>query len=363
MLTISLDGILVVFAATAITLVVSLAACRALAIGDILPDNPNHRSSHSQVVSRAGGIAIFGAFTAGLFIIAVYYDRSLYFGDATLLFLSGFGAFLIGVLDDAFGLRAAVKLLAQVLIALIFAFFAGVDVALAPKFFGIEIAGAIGGAVAVLWIVGMMNAYNFMDGSNGLAAGTGLIGLCALAAFCAISGAIFPAIGSLVLATALFGFLPQNLLRGRLFMGDGGSQSVSFLIAAIAVLCAGATDGEVNVLIAGIIFLPLIADVTLTLGHRSLRGENVLEAHREHVYQLYLRRGRSHAYVAILYMSMTAVCVAVAAAALTFGGVAQWAALIFAGVVWVVFGLRAIVRGYAEGCFAPATDMHREIDQ
>ena len=88
-----------------------------------------------------------------------------------------------------------------------------------------------------------MNAFNFMDGANGIAGGSSVIALAGLVLIASIAGSSFIATAAFLLGVALMGFLPSNFVRGVLFMGDNGSQSVSFLIAALGIVGAIATMG------------------------------------------------------------------------------------------------------------------------
>jgi UDP-GlcNAc:undecaprenyl-phosphate GlcNAc-1-phosphate transferase len=193
-----------------------------------------------------------------------------------------------------------------------------------------------------LWIVAFMNAFNFMDGANGLAAGAAAVGLAWFAVMAGFAGAPTLAVAALLLALACSGFLPDNLVRGRLFMGDNGSMLIGFFIAAFAVLGANWTGGRLSVLAAPVIFLPFIFDVALTLVSRMIRGQNIFAAHREHLYQLQMRMGASHARIAVIYMGLISLCAAAAIIMLTLPAALQWLApllliLLFAMAAFAVY--------------------------
>lgn len=301
-----LNGPFVIAAAGLIALFVALAGARLAMASAFLPDRPNHRSSHERVTSRAGGLAIFAAWGAGMFVVAAFSGSSAAAIEAFKLAGLGALAFLVGFFDDRWRMSPLFKLAGQLCVAALFTWICGPLTTAPLPFVGEAQLGLAGVAVTIFWIVAFMNAFNFMDGLNGLAGGSAAIGLAAYAVVAGFTGAGVAAVAALLLAVACFGFLPANLARGKLFMGDSGSQAVSFLIAALAVYGANESAGRASALVMPVIFLPFIFDVTWTVLHRLIRGRNVLKAHREHLYQLRHRLGASHGRVAVAYMTMTA---------------------------------------------------------
>lgn len=335
----SLDAPLILVVAGWITLLISLSAGRMLSRSEMLPDNPNHRSSHEKVTSRAGGLAICGGWIAGVVILAAFSGSSeisqpaLAFGGLAAI------AFAVGFADDQWTMSPYWKFAGQVAVACLFVAVFG-PLAIAPlPFIGETALGGVGIVLTVFWIVAFMNAYNFMDGANGIAAGSACVGLSVFAIITAILGAPLAAGASILMALACFGFLPANLVRGKLFMGDNGSQSISFIIAALGIFAANKTTGFVSALVIPVIFLPFIFDVAWTLGHRMLRKRSILHAHREHLYQILLRSGVSHLKVAMLYMGLTAFSSAAAILMLTLSPAWQWAAPLIMCIGFVLAAL------------------------
>lgn len=335
----SLDAPLILVVAGWVTLLISLSAGRVLSRSDVLPDKPNHRSSHEKVTSRAGGIAIFGGWIAGVVILAAFSgtaeitQAALAFGGLAAI------AFAVGFADDQWTMSAYWKFAGQVAVACLFvAVFGPLSIVPMP-FIGETTLGIAGTFLTVFWIVGFMNAYNFMDGANGIAAGSACVGLCVFAVITAFLGAPLVAGASILMALACFGFLPANLVRGKLFMGDNGSQSISFIVAALGIFAANQTTGLVSAMVFPVIFLPFIFDVAWTLGHRMIRKKSILHAHREHLYQILLRSGVSHLKVAMLYSGLTAFSSAVAILMLTQPPAWQWIA---PGILCIGFALAAL---------------------
>ena len=282
---------------------VASAICKIAAATQFLPDRPNNRSSHVKVTSRAGGVAILSAWLAALLVLSAFWaDGPQVIEGARLAVLTA-GAFFLGIADDQWGLSPAIKFGGQLALALSFVFFFGGFESLPAPYWGEVDLGIVGLVLTVLWIVGFMNIFNFMDGANGLASGAAMVGMTAFAITIGLLGAHFYAVVAMMLAASLFGFFRNNFASGSIFMGDSGSLSVSFLIAALAVLAVDKTT--TSIYFTPLIFMPLILDAAFTLCHRAARGRNVVKAHREHVYQLLLREGRSHREVAVIYCGLT----------------------------------------------------------
>ncbi len=329
-----------VFAAVALTVAAAYAGSFLAMHSSALLDDPNHRSSHDQAVSRAGGLAMLAGAAAGLFVIAVFAGDAAFAVPAIKFLFLGALAGAVGLADDHFNLAAPVKFGGQLIVAILFVWQIGPLQMAAAPFAGIVPLGAAGAVLTVFWIVAFINAFNFMDGVNGIAGGAAAIGL-SLFGFIAVQAGAGPA-GAIafVAAAAAAGFLPANLLHGKLFMGDCGSHFLAFMIAGLAVFAANISDGRASEWLLPTIFLPFILDVGFTLVHRLSRGRNVLVAHREHVYQLILRRGAKHATVAALYSGAIALCAAGAIIMLTLSPAMMWIAPAVLALLLGAAGLR-----------------------
>jgi len=265
-------------------------------------DPPRDRGMHYRPTPTSGGLAILAGTSLGAFAFAILArggdGAALRIAATTLGFAGALG--LLGAVDDMVDIGAKAKLLIQALAALLYAMLvarieavplaAGLAIPLGP------VLGALGTA---LWIVVATNAVNFMDGANGVAAGALAIALGVLGLACLGGGA--PALGGVALAGAAanLGYLPWNV-RGRLFQGDAGALFSGFLVSAVAAAAAGRNGvGPVCLYVAPIALLPFLTDVLLTLLYRARRKQNLLQAHRDHLFQLWLQRtGRSHAALA-----------------------------------------------------------------
>jgi UDP-N-acetylmuramyl pentapeptide phosphotransferase/UDP-N-acetylglucosamine-1-phosphate transferase len=167
--------------------------------------------------------------------------------------------------------------------------------------------------VTVAWLVASVNAWNFMDGIDGLAGGTAVVAGVAWWRIGDVHGARPVAVAGIVLAAAALGFLPLNFPRARVFLGDVGSYYLGALAAAIVVLGVR-HDVTPEAMVAPLaVFL---ADTASTLVRRAGRRERLFDAHREHAYQRLVIAGWSHVRTTAFALAITAAC-AVAGAATT----------------------------------------------
>ena len=248
-------------------------------------DIPNERSSHSVPTPRTGGLGIMAAaFVTWLLFVPGSYIAAV--AAAGLLSTISF-------LDDKRGLSVRVRLAAQALVAAAVLAFAYEGPWLLLPF-------------ALLAIVWMANLYNFMDGSDGLAGGMALFGFGAYAVAANQDGQLELSIVGAAVAGAAAGFLVWNFPKARIFMGDSGSVPLGFLAATVGML--GWQQGTWPMWFPVLVFSPFIADATVTLIRRYLRGERLSEAHRVHYYQRVLRMGLGHRGTALAgYALMLAV--------------------------------------------------------
>ena len=263
-------------------------------------DNPGARSSHVIPTPTAGGMGIVAGLAAGLMALRIFYPGT---ADAGLTSgLAGLGLLIatLGFMDDRFVVPTKLKFLLIGIIALATPMITGVPAGLPmgstllplPYF-----AAYIG---AALWVFVVINAVNFMDGANGLMSTFMLLASAGLCGAGLMAGQLDVAIISGALAAGLAGFLPYNArVKAQIFCGDTGALFTGFLFAAAALRLGSA---NANLLYIGpLLVLPFLTDVFCTLVVRARCGENLLEAHRSHMYQLMILRGTSHLRVTFVY--------------------------------------------------------------
>ncbi len=243
-------------------------------------DHPSDRSSHTKPVPRGGGVApALGALLA----LAVTPSLPASHRAAFALAVAAFG--LVGLFEDVVGIRALHRLAIQFVAASVVARFL-LDGLSGPLLW--QSVFAVG---AVLWLVAFVNAYNFMDGVDGIsvaqAVGAGVTWF--LVGTVTDSPAL--AAGGAIVAAAALGFAPYNLPHARMFLGDVGSYFIGAWLGAVAILGLRAGVAPEAVLAPLVVYL---ADTGTTLAGRVARGEPWYLPHRDHAYQRLADNGWSH---------------------------------------------------------------------
>lgn len=301
-------------------------------------------STRDPPVPRAGGAALALGLGTSLVLVGLLFTPTGLTLVAAVSFLGPVfaGAALIlalGIVDDIRPLRATHKLAVQLAAAaLVWAL--GVRVELLSLPFGpVDVGPLAGMAITALWLVGITNAFNLLDGADGVAAGSAFFAAAAVFMMSVTLG--HPGIGlvAAALAGALLGFLPFNFPPAKAFLGDSGALFTGFLLAGLGV--EGSTKGPTLVAIA----VPLVAfgvpvfDTTITLLRRLVRGQSVFQPDTEHVHHGLARAGLSPRQVAgVLYAGSAAF--ALAAMMFVNPGVRSYAV----GLVVIGAGVWTIVR-------------------
>ena len=271
-------------------------------------DEPNHRSSHAKPTPSTGGVAVVATFALGFVIVWGLSDQA----RLSTFHLVGFavaaiGIALVGFLDDLKLLKTfKIKLGAQIAAALVLLAFDIVFTRVSLPVVGAFDLGWLGYPLTVFWVVALTNMFNFMDGLNGLAGGTAIV---VAGFFCAatfIEGSYFVYMFCYIMAAGAAGFLVFNFPRARLFMGDVGSQFIGFTFAAMAVIASEIDASRTSFLVVPLLFFNFVFDTVFTFCRRAMRGEDVTQAHRTHLYQLLNQIGWSHVQVSLFHYAVAA---------------------------------------------------------
>jgi UDP-GlcNAc:undecaprenyl-phosphate GlcNAc-1-phosphate transferase len=273
-------------------------------------------------IPRLGGIAVCLATTVALAAAALMPGEAGAVGASgntflTGLLLAGWVIFAAGLLDDLYDLRPTTKLLAQCLAA-VAAYGAGFRIE-QVSFAGLSVqVGVLSLALTLLWIVAVVNAFNLIDGLDGLATGIALVALGTTFVVAWMLGNTDVAVVCAALGGALLGFLRYNFRPARIFLGDSGSQFVGFMVAVLSV--HGSTKSATAVLAAVpllVLALPLL-DTLLSILRRWLRGKPVFGADEHHLHHRLLAIGLTHVRAVVLLYVMAA-ALAVLGVVLAFG--------------------------------------------
>ncbi len=275
-------------------------------------DTPNMRSLHQKITPRTGGIGLlFGLIVTWVFLGA----------DLRLLLLCLFLAGL-SLLDDIRGLPVFIRFSAHFFAATVFTvLFVGFN-----EFFSLTLV-----IVSMVW---MINLYNFMDGSDGLAGGMALFGFASYAVAAYVAHDVELALLSACVASSSLAFLFFNFNPAKIFMGDAGSITLGFLVGAIGFL--GVERHLWAWWFTVLVFSPFIVDATVTILKRLLNGEKIWQAHKSHYYQRLILMGWTHKKTAIVeYVLMLCVgCTAISI--VECSPFVQWFALLFWCLVYLL---------------------------
>jgi UDP-N-acetylmuramyl pentapeptide phosphotransferase/UDP-N-acetylglucosamine-1-phosphate transferase len=287
-----------------------------------LHDLPGRRRLHDTATPRGGGIGIALAMLGALAWLAASPGHEAAWASG---FAAGIAAFAaVGLLDDLRTLPAAAKLALQLAAS-------GVLLACAAGYLPSD---WLAGIALLFTCAYFVNIWNFMDGSNGLVDIQALLLSLALAAWPGQEPAL--RLAALALAGACLGFLPFNFPRARVFLGDVGSHAMG--AAVFGLLWLSWREGVISAAQALLMLTVVVLDSGLTLARRLLAGRVIWHAHREHLYQYAVRRGNSHARVAIAYGAATVLAIALA----WLGGRSR-SDFVLPGLLMLTFGLGALL--------------------
>lgn len=278
------------FAALMIALLaVPLVSKIALAFG--LVDQPGERKIHHRPIPRMGGVGIWLGFVIGFLVVAYVYGKypSGHTGSTGIL-IAGSAMFLLGLLDDIYNLSPYVKLAGQFAIAIL-AYYLGIQINALDLPGGLWLVlHDLSLPVTVLWLVGLTNAMNFIDGVDGLAGGVATISAITLAVVAVFTFQPIAAIFAALLAGASMGFLVYNTHPAKVFMGDGGALFIGFVLACIAI--TGVLKTQIAVMLVPVVILSVpILDIVYSTFRRLLRGKNPFKADADHLHHRLLQRG------------------------------------------------------------------------
>jgi len=240
-------------------------------------DRINERSSHITAVPRAGGIAIVITFFIGM--LAIYY-----LGDSTHIkkgYMQGFifSSLLISAIsfyDDIKNKSAKFKFISQLLVVLV-VLWSGIvlDKIDLPIFGKVNLEWS-GYLLSLLWILGLTNAYNFMDGLDGLIGGVTVIAGLYFMVITYYQGSHFVYISCYALVAGAIGFLIFNIPPAKVFMGDVGSIFVGFTFATLAIIASRYDSAHTSFLVMPLLLFNIIYDVIFTMVRRLINGENIV---------------------------------------------------------------------------------------
>ena len=294
-----LNMILLAFAICLIISVVATPFVKKLAFKINAVDKPNDRKVHKKLMPRLGGLAIIISF---FIVFSIFHPDSPYFWPIVI------GAIIIaitGIVDDIIELSPKYKLLAQ-LVATLIVVFGGAQIAYVDLPFNITLSfGYLSIPITVLWIIGVTNAINLIDGLDGLAAGVSSIALLTISGLAISLGDTFVAMIGFMLLGSTIGFLFFNFYPAKIFMGDTGALFLGFMIGVLSVL--GFKNATLFSLIVPITILgvPLL-DTGLAIVRRILNKQPIGKPDKYHLHHCLINLGFGHRQAVILIYLLSA---------------------------------------------------------
>jgi UDP-GlcNAc:undecaprenyl-phosphate GlcNAc-1-phosphate transferase len=273
---------------------------------------PDPRHVHENPLPRLGGVAIFLAFSVTLSLwlgLGFFFPRLLEGLSApTLLriYVPACLIFCLGIYDDLRGVGAYAKFAVQA-VAAVMLFVGGMRILDLPLLFGFHtLPWFIGLPLTVLWVVAITNAFNLIDGLDGLAAGSALFSTMVVFVVSVVYHSGLGSLMSLALAGAILGFLRFNFNPATIFLGDSGSLFIGFLLSALALAGAQKAPTFIAVAIPVVSFGLPILETALSILRRLISGRPIFTADREHIHHKLLQLGMSHRQVVIVLYAVSA---------------------------------------------------------
>lgn len=279
---------------------------RKAAIRIQLVDKPNSRKVHHQSVPLAGGIGVvLSAFVAMLPLMVLKTEIQ----PLTSLVLGSLVFLVMGILDDKMDIKASLKLAVQLLVAH-YIYTSGIRVESFYGIFGVyEIPAMVQYVLTITIITGVVNAFNLMDGIDGLASGLAIVSMLVFAMLAFVTANTFLGILFLSMSGALAGFLRFNFSKSKkIFMGDAGSLVLGFIlvVSAIVLLQSAGNSGTIKIVmpgVMGVLILPVI-DSLRVYRRRMKSGKSPFRPDKTHLHHLVLQLGLKHKTASLFIISL-----------------------------------------------------------
>ena len=294
--------------------------CQRFSLLDVPLDE---RRMHSKAVPRLGGVAIYLACVIALSTLP-FLDNMLtqtlriYNAEIFVALIPATLVLFLGIYDDLCGTKAAIKFTALGLIATLFFIMGGrIEVLSIPFIGSVHLPATLSFLVTVFWLVGIANAFNLIDGMDGLATGAALFSSLVILAISFAQGQPLMIVFSLIFCGALAGFLRYNFNPASIFLGDSGALFVGFSLATLSVLGSQKATTAVAAVIPILAFGLPVVDTGVTIARRLISGKPVFEGDNEHIHHMLIARGWSQQRAALV---LYAACAAFGLVAILFNG-------------------------------------------
>lgn len=299
------------------------------------------RRVHNKPIPLIGGLAIYISFTVMLIGTGIFTKEKL------ALLIGGTIILIGGLLDDKYDLRPVQKLIFQISGALVLIFM-GVEINLLTNPFTkyisfLNLEKWLSIPVTLFWIVGVTNAFNLIDGLDGLSSGLALISSVSMLIVSMITGRDESVLLNSILSGAILGFLPYNFNPASIFLGDTGAQLLGFLLSSIAVIGAVKSATAITLAVPIIVLGVPIYDTAFAIIRRKINGKPIMQADKGHIHHRLLAMGFSQKKVVIIMYIISGSLGLISILASTMNSKVSY---IFMIIVIVVLFLLAIKLGF-----------------
>ncbi len=314
-------------------------------------DKPNNRKVHQKIMPRLGGLAIYISFIVGIIILKPS-DESFIpiIIGATIIIITG-------ILDDIFELSAKIKLVGQIAAALVVVL-NGMQVDFINLPFDIQLQfGFLSIPITILWIVGITNAINLIDGLDGLAAGVSTIALIVISLMAILKGDVFVTSMGFILLGSTVGFLMYNFYPAKIFMGDTGALFLGYMISVLSLL--GFKSVTALSFIVPIIVLGVpISDTFFAIIRRIVNKKPLSAPDKSHLHHCLLQFGYSHKQTVLIIYGMSAI---LGLAAVIFSNATMWVSLLVITILLIAVELIVEKFGLVGNQYRPILRKYQEI--
>ncbi|WP_043929965.1 glycosyltransferase family 4 protein [Bacillus sp. EB01] len=315
-------------------------------------DKPNKRKVHTKLMPRLGGLGIFISFVIGILILQPYspYHLAIVLGSIIII--------ITGILDDIYELSAKKKFLAQLAAALVVVLYGGIEVNFINLPFGGKLDfGVMSVPITILWIVGVTNSINLLDGLDGLAAGVSSIALISISAMAIVKGdAYVMSLGFIVLVSTI-GFLFYNFHPAKIFLGDTGALFLGYMIAVLSLL--GFKNVTFISFIIPVIILGVpLSDTIFAIVRRIVKKAPLSAPDKSHLHHCLLNLGFSHKKTVLLIYGISALF---GLAGFIFSMATMWGSLLILTLTLLAVELIVESVGLVDKNYRPLLNMMRNI--
>lgn len=317
-------------------------------------DKPNARKVHQKLMPRMGGLSIVIGFGVGLLILQ---PQSPYL---PALLMGALVVIIVGILDDIYTLSPILKLIGQVAAAVIV-----VSSGLTIDKFTLPFSGPIylemwSYPVTILWIVGITNAINLIDGLDGLAAGVSAIAMSSILIMAVMHNQILVIMLCAIMISSTLGFLPYNFYPAKIFMGDTGALFLGYIISVISMLGLFKNVTLFSFVIPIIILAIPIFDTFFAIIRRILNRQSISEPDKQHLHYRLLGFGFNHKTTVLIIYSIS-LCFGISA--ILFSKSTLWASFIIIGLLLILIQLGAEFIGLIGQNHKPIINTFRKLNE